>query len=444
MKFVGGIPEKENLKNVPFFEKFLQLGRADFCHFFEDFLNLDEVRIQTCDLDVLKKWLKVKEISEIMEVPDDDTEICIVSQIMDDEKLIAYYPVVFKSTNIKLYLKAKNLLSKMAEAISDQMTLCYQQGFRGCDWFFGENFARIIVSNCISTKKYDGIKFAHLIEKMEQLSVSTFEGQFFTTGVIITSNISKYRSGLEEFNEVRKLDEIDKREWFLANGKESFFLMDHNSVSIGLYRTTPSEKEYFDKYFDEYYLSDDLHAPDFVVRTVGPNELVVSDADGKEFVKVENIWKYRHNKNITNFIVEHSDLTYRISYVILFYIMYCSRNHISSIIWLPSDSSAYAIEGVTTPNRVKIWKNKLNILEEKHQVFIEKLLASDGAIVIDKSGNIIYESVFADMNYASVSKAKLTGSGETATKLLAKNGIAIKISQDGKIKMFAGDEALYY
>ena len=117
---------------------------------------------------------------------------------------------------------------------------------------------------------------------------------------------------------------------------------------------------------------------------------------------------------------------------------------ISSILWIPMDSSEETIEYYTTSNRVSIWKRKLNLLDESHQVILEKILASDGAMVIEKDGQILYESVFADMKESNVEKKKLVGSGETAARLLAKNGVAIKISQDGMIKVFAGDEKIYY
>ena len=123
------------------------------------------------------------------------------------------------------------------------------------------------------------------------------------------------------------------------------------------------------------------------MRTVGPNEISVSDSDGKEFVKIENVWRYRHYKNITQFMVEQLGIEYKVSYAILFYILRCSRNHISSILWIPKDCSEEAISKLTTDNRVKIWNNELNIMNESHQVLIEKILASDGAVIIDKDGN---------------------------------------------------------
>lgn len=445
MKFDKNEPKIQCIKKLDNFNRFLQLGQEELCDFLKKLLNLDQIRIQSCELKELKEWLNVESIAEVMDVPKEDDEICVVSQIKVNDELIAYFPYVLKGRNVKIYLSIKSFISKLAEAISDQITLCYLQDFRGGELIFGENLARIIVSNCISTRKYDGIKFAHLIEKMEQLAASTFEGEFFPTGVIVCSDSTKYKDNYFEFRTQRDIDTLDKREWFLANGKETFFLLDSNTNSKGIYRKSMVESsDYISRFFDDYYLTNDLKTPDFIVRTVGPNEISVSDSDGKEFVKVENIWRYRHHKNITQFMVKRLHIEYKVSYAILLYILKCSRNHISSIIWLPEDCSEKAISKLTTNNRVKIWNSELSIRNESHQVLIDKILASDGAMVINKEGNIIFESVFADMRNNSSSVVKLAGSGETAARLLGMNGIAIKISQDGTIKVFSGNEKLYY
>ncbi|XBX09052.1 hypothetical protein QMP26_13875 [Enterocloster clostridioformis] len=445
MKYMNDVPKVNCINNLNNFSQFLRLGQDEFCDFLVDFLNLEEVRIQVNGLDVLKDWLKVDNLDVVMEVPERDDEICVVSQIQINGDLISYFPYVLKGRYVKIYFKAKSFLTKLSEAISDQISLCYLQGFKGGDWMFGEILARMIVANCISEKKYDGIKFAHLIEKMEQMAVSTFEGEFFPTGVIISSDFSKYKDNYFEFKTERDINYLDKREWFLANGQESFFLVDSSCNTRGIYRKSmPSLTDFISRYFDEYYLSNDLKTPDFIVRTVGPNEISVSDADHKEFVKIENVWRYRHPKNMTQFLVEHLHIEYKVSYAILYYTLKCSRNHISSILWIPMDSSEETIKTYTTSNRVNIWKKKLNLLDESHQVILEKILASDGAIVIEKNGQVLYESVFAAMKEPNVEKAKLVGSGETAARFLAKNGVAIKISQDGMIKVFAGNEKIYY
>ena len=290
MKYMNDVPQVDCISNLVHFNQFLRQGQNEFCNFLINFLNLEEVRIQVCSLDVLKDWLKVENLDVVIEVPERDDEICVVSQIQVNGDLISYFPYVLKGRYVKTYSKAKSFLTKLSEAISDQISLCYLQDFRGGDWMFGESLARMIVANCISQRKYDGIKFAHLIEKMEQMAVSTFEGEFFPTGVIVSSDFSKYKDNYFEFKTERDINNLDKREWFLANGQESFFLMDSNCKTRGIYRKSmPSSKDFISRYFDEYYLSNDLQAPDFVVRTVGPNEISVSDKDNKEFVKIENV-----------------------------------------------------------------------------------------------------------------------------------------------------------
>lgn len=445
MKFENETPKVSCINSLAGFNHFLQHGQTKFCQFLINFLNLKEVRIQANDINVLMKWLHVDSLDIAMEVPGCEDEICVVSQIKTNNELVAYFPYVLKGQFVKKYLNAKSLLTKLSEAISDQITLCYLQNFVGGEWIFGESLARMIISNCISESKYDSIKFAHLIEKFEQLSASTFEGTFFPTGVIVCSDLSKYKKNFFEFKEVRDIANLDKREWFLANGQESFFVLDTSLNCNGIYRKSmPQPTDFVSEYFDEYYLTHDLISPDFIVRTVGPNEISVSDTDGKEYIKIENVWRYRHRKNLAQFLVAHLQIEYKIAYAIMFYTLKCSRNHISSIIWIPNDSSEEAISSLTTSNRVRIWKTKLNILNESHQILLEKILASDGAVVIEKDGQVLFESVFANMNNTTASKAKLAGSGETATQILASNGVAIKVSQDGTIKVFAGSEKIYY
>ncbi|MCI7262297.1 MAG: hypothetical protein MR562_03675, partial [Clostridiaceae bacterium] len=74
------------------------------------------------------------------------------------------------------------------------------------------------------------------------------------------------------------------------------------------------------------------------------------------------------------------------------------------------------IEELTTDNRIRIWNKKLNILVESNEALIDKVLASDGAIVIENNGDVMYESVFSKVEKIKSSSGVLVGSGETANK----------------------------
>lgn len=447
MKFVADIPEKQSVGELNHFEQFLLKGQPELCDFLKQFLGLKEVRIQSHDIMGIKKWLQTDELKQVNFVPNKENEICLVSQIYVDNRLIAYYPYVLVGRFVKKYALAKSLYTRMTEAISDQLTACYMQGFYGGDWLFGDKFAQMVVANCVSSNLYDGVKFAHLIERMEQLSVSTFEGNSFTTGVIVTNNSKPYKQKSLTFKDVFDIDHCEKREWFLADGKSSFFIIDSHTYIRYLYSVEKKcSSDFIADYFENYYLGDGkMVEPDFIVRTVGANELSVSDATGKEFVRIENVWRYRYKKNLIDFMSEVSNISEELSNAILYYILKCSRLHVSTIIWVPKICDSSSIESVTTNNRIKIWKQNLNVLKRSDEVIIDKVLASDGAVVINnENGDIIYESVFADLGKAIMTSTRLAGTGETATSLLAQNGLAVKVSQDGAIKIYAGDEKLCY
>lgn len=114
----------------------------------------------------------------------------------------------------------------------------------------------------------------------------------------------------------------------------------------------------------------------------------------------------------------------------------CSKSDTSSIIWLPKDINT--IDNIVLEKSKNVFSDKLlNFNDEKNQPIVKRLLSSDGATVIDANGKIRYFGCIADISKATAGGIK--GTGETAASLLAQNGMAIKISQDGPIKMFIED-----
>mgnify|MGYP004657678719 FL=1 len=446
MEFKKEIPKYNCIKEVPNYYLFMEHGQPELCSFLINFFGLDEVRFQAADLTVIKKWLQVEELEPINPVEiRGKEEICLVSQIVVEDKLIAYYPYVLVGSNVPKISLAKGFLTRITEAVSEQVTACFVRGFKGGDWLFGDTFAQRLIANCITRNEYKEINFAHLIEKMEQLSVSTFEGRNFTTGVIVTKNLGHYDNNNKfRYDEVRHIDQLEKRDWFLADGQTSFLLMDTNTNIISMYIAEKSNKtNYIEDFFRNYYRAEIMNEPDFIVRTVGPNEISVSDLYGKEFVKVENVWRFRYKRNFVEFLQDKLELSNEICDAIIYYTLKCSRNHISSIIWIPNNAEDKDIEELTTANRIRIWDKKLNILVESNEAVIDKVLASDGAIVIEKNGDVLYESVSSKVENVKTSGG-LVGTGETATRNLAQNGVAIKVSQDGTIKVFAGIDKFFY
>lgn len=446
MSFIETVPKYGSLYDVENIDSFRKEGQPLLKRFLIDLFNLTDVHFQYCSKEDLLKHLGVSKFDIVMPSAHSPREVCLVSQVVIDDELIFNFPYILVGRDVKKYANAKSIYSRVAKAIAAQLKICYLQKFQSSAWLFGGKFAELMVANCISSKKYNGEAFSKLIETMEQLSVSTFEGENFTTGVIVTRDTGKYKGNTFSFPQPRKLDRLSKRDFFLVNGDSTFYVA---TPDLSVYKIYVAEEQktssFWGDYFENYYMHNNLQTSDFIVRTVGHNEVSVSDSYGKEFVKIENVWHYRYRANLLSYLTEKLGIDEELSKAILYYILYCSRCRVSSIMWIPNNKRS--IKKLTNKNRVNLWNEKLNILDPSHQPLIKKVLASDGAVVIDKNGDIIYECVIAKMDPASAVADKtntLKGTGESAAKLLAGDGVAIKISQDGAIKIYSGRDIIHY
>ena len=79
-------------------------------------------------------------------------------------------------------------------------------------------------------------------------------------------------------------------------------------------------------------------------------------------------------------------------------------------------------------------KDKINIKDKQAINHIFRCISSDGATVFSTNGDLEYMGVIVNLEKAKVSG--MTGTGETAASILKNNGVAIKVSQDGLIKIF--------
>ena len=110
--------------------------------------------------------------------------------------------------------------------------------------------------------------------------------------------------------------------------------------------------------------------------------------------------------------------------------LYCSKNDVSSIIWIVEDKNDMScLADMNTFTRKNIY-----ITDVSCNNIIKRLLSSDGAVAIDMTGKILYYGCIVNLNKTQQSSGP-KGTGETAAGILAQNGIAIKISQDGTIKV---------
>lgn len=333
----------------------------------------------------------------------------------------------------------KNLLNQISLTVTKCLCDEAKDKFRNSIASFGEPLITQVISKCISMK-YQRAKINHLLNLFKNLRSTTFEGKYFSTGFILTKSIYLYKKKnldkgqfmiLPNEYSYRLSDEQGRRFWFLADGIGTFFIADLKSNINAIYQYNGEGN-----YVNDSLLKSRLSGADLLLRVLNGRELSVIDSNGCEFLHQENVWKYRDYDALKKCFQDYIPLDDQLYYSIMKYVLRCSRDDKSSIIWIVKNENRI-LDSITNsePNKVlKDSNERLNINTPSLEPLIDRLMASDGAIVINLKGEILYYGVFADLSQKPHVGVK--GSGETAASILGQNGIAIKISQDGPITIF--------
>jgi len=278
----------------------------------------------------------------------------------------------------------------------------------------------------------------YLIDVVTRLSRTTFEANDFSTAFIYTPSEFDYakenRSGsvirLSAEYDLLKSPTINKRFWYLADGITSAYLVNTSYKIRNMYIYGNNG----DRFLDSYSLRNTLLGMDILFRVTGPNQVSIINSEGIEICNTENKWKLRNYSLICKIIKEYSGM--ELSSVmdsIISNVIYCSQNRISSIIWLPIDCSKVKTENLLVKDYCA-FKQPISICDPDKSLLVKRILSSDGVTVITNSGIILSHG--AIVNLSVVAEKGQVGTGESAAKLLSQNGVSIKISQDGNIKMF--------
>ena len=344
-----------------------------------------------------------------------------------NSSLVPYYDTpVFHSTCIN---------------IGRRLTEASEKDFRSCLSLFNETLAKEIVIGYLGRGSYDISKVAYLVDMFLGLRSTTFEGKYFSTGLILTKSLFAF-SKAEKFDKKGKFirlatgklnvdltDRQNTRFWYLADGFNTFYLTDLKKTinSIFLYEGADTD------YVSEMLLNKTLQGADALFRVSNGRELSVIDSDGIEFIHQERTWKYRDYEALKKCILARMPHVAGFYDTLIKYVLDCSKSDTSSIIWFPRDIDR--IDNIVLPESKNEFSDRLlNFNDENIRPIVKRLLSSDGATVIDANGKIRYFGCIDDISKATAGGIK--GTGETAASLLAQNGMAIKISQDGPIKIF--------
>lgn len=365
--------------------------------------------------------------------------------IVDDNKAIVVFYIKYSgdyyyfAVEIKAYGITQNtkLLNAAAKSLASIISQCVNSSFTAAFFSLDDSLSTEIVSRYVSKGCYNQAKILFLIRYLQNIRSTTFEGRHFSTGFILTKSMydyigngSTHGSGkcFRLNKSISLFDPISNRVWYLIDGQQSVYLLSSSSSIIhNVY--IPMSKG--DNPIQKMLWTKVLCGADLLFKTENGLECSIITSEGIEFVFQGNTWRYRNYAVFKEMVMKEVQVSDKVYMAILANILYCSKNSISSIIWIPRD-----LETMKHPLKSlnHLSRKKINILDPEYSGIITRFLSSDGATVIAQNGDIKCFGCIVDN--AKAKALGIKGTGETAAKLLAQNGVSIKISQDGAIKLF--------
>ena len=360
-----------------------------------------------------------------------DTESCVVLGIRIDGK----------------GLEIRNdILEQLSKGIAVNLSKAFNQGARFSLPLMGDDLIKLFISYYLARGNYNWSIIYHAIEYFISLRTTSFEGEEFTTGMIITKSGHDYAKGvtikrpgllMPLFSDYQKNllnDNIDRRLWYLVDGFHSYYLVDQHLKLKDVYLSnTINDNNTFYDYVTSMTMYKTLMGSDILFRIESAKELSIITSDGIIFRYHENHWTYRDMSSLSSLLQENTKIEEQVILHIIFYVINCSKRGISSIMCISSSIEDVKKSDIIL-NKQRLTTKPLDINDVNNSAIVMRCLSSDGASVIDHNGILHYHGCIVNLNSSDITG--LHGTGETAARLLSQLGVVFKVSQDGSIKLF--------
>lgn len=420
--------------DIPGYVNFIREAHKLLIDTLSEFFSV-EVRLHFKPTTELQYYgIDITEDSERTVYPVDQNTVLIVSHATYNDE--AYYlGIKFIANHIGEETKIFNVTAK---AISACLNQCVYSQFRNAISYMGDRLVLRLIAKQLEPGGYSASKIMHVIDKFVALRSTTFEGKHFSTGLVLTRSFHDYKHQGEEgrmgellsLNRSKNyLSRVDNRFWYMVDGFRTFYMTDLKSDIRNMFVYLGTDADHF----KNMVLYKTLKGGDALIRTEAGRDVSVITSDGIEFINQENCWRYRDYELLKKRVVKALPLSDEVYTSLLYYVLYCSKNDISSLIWIPANIVRFP-ESLKAETINKLANSEISICNQAYSSLLKRILSSDGATVIDSNGSVKAFGCMVETKDARPSGVK--GTGETAAGLLAKNGIAIKVSQDGTIKVF--------
>ncbi|MCO3847763.1 hypothetical protein QOT70_19310 [Pseudomonas aeruginosa] len=372
-------------------------------------------------------------------VVDDGKTVILLGRILQDKEVKAAFSLTLTGSYFSGLEKLLNnfeaaLALTLSSAVIKKLVVKPQQ--------FGDDLVELAIAKHFGKGSFDHRYIQYLIRLFGQLSTTQFEGRGFTTGLVLTRSLHAFSKKSDQERQgdlyplvggstLSPINQLDKRFWYLADGQTSFFVA-NKQLKISNLFVVDSSRQSLGSFVDDYTLSKTIKGSDVLFRVTSQSEFSIVGSEGVEFNYKENGWRVRDLNKIAEVIRATLGVDEPFVQSLLYYILYLSRRRLSSIIWIPTDMDS--VNSLLLSYN-SFTRKPLSIMSERHTQTLLRILSSDGASVFTRQGDLVSYGSHIDISKKPVKGVK--GTGETVAALLAENGLAIKISQDGRIKMFS-------
>ncbi|WP_153012989.1 hypothetical protein [Pseudacidovorax intermedius] len=376
-------------------------------------------------------------------IVDNGTCAVILGRVLHGNGVKAAFSLQLRDTNVEGLEKLFNVFEA---ALAVTLTRGAVHKFADKPHQYGDELIELTISKYFGKGYYDHRRIQVAINLFHDLANTRFEGRNFTTGLVLTRSHYAYaekkghtREGrlfpLETGRNLSSADGVDKRFWYLSDGQTSFFLANRHLELKHLF-ITHGARQSLATFVDDYTLSKTIKGGDVLFRVSSQSEWSITGSEGIEFGFREGRWRARNLDQISKLVRATLQVQENFVQGLLFYVFYLSRRRLSSILWVPMDVSQIE-QVVLSQNRFT--QQPFSILDEMHTQSLIRLLSSDGASIVARDGTLISFGCVVDTSKLQVKGIK--GTGESVASLLGSNGLAVKISQDGTIKLYPSNAA---
>ncbi|MBF0181397.1 MAG: hypothetical protein HQM03_15350 [Magnetococcales bacterium] len=372
-----------------------------------------------------------------------------VHEVNDREVWVTVYPYWKKKANVavgvvlsdpQFRLPSETFLGILARQLLKRFRQAIRYSFDVDLQIFGEHLITDLIGEYIARVGFDQHKIRFVIDLFRSIRTTTFEDRVFNTGLIITRSHRAYRAE-SRYCRIVPLNEpivvvpslrYENRFWYLADGSSCFYVCDRNLKINSLFFF--DDEHTITSFISTKFLSRYLDEQDVAFRTINGKEMVIVEATGDEFTYSAGQWHFRNYVDIKDAIMEVLPLFGQSAIEALMELIWSlmtRRN--SSLIWIPKRQEDIPS---LTMRSTRLWDERILLDDPRYSGLIYRLASSDGALVFLQDSRVACFGAIANIRASSYDSQHIIGSGELAAQFLSQSGVVIKVSQDGRGRVY--------